>query len=328
MQPITLMRPATVTVAADRDRSNVQILLRDRFVKAGGATILQTLLQDAGLAGHWKFRVVKQITANSHTPRIRLVRPGERDYQVQLKIKPGDNSTAVMGKLMVDRGRNLPVPEVYRLLSAVVETAEAEGHIEDAAQHADLDQDDILMGLTAVQLANEKSWGDRTAFLREVGYELGHVDNTTPTAVLLGSLRDAGYLEEIGAAFRLTLAGKLVLSPVEDESEPVAPTPTVEAEPVSSAVPATTAAATTAPKPEAPAVSDPLSLLLAQQRDLQEILRVAGEIQANRATQAKLRQELDGLVAEERRLAGTLQAEALLNLASGIQQLQAGLPSR
>lgn len=343
--------PSTMTdnvaILIDRDGSNVQKELRDRFIRAGGLDILAQLIHDAKLPGHWKFRIVKQFVGSSHTNRVRVLAPNPNDYQIQLKVKPGNNTTAIQGKLMVDKARGLTVQEVYQRLARVIDQAQAETNVEELAKETDLETEDILMGLTAVQIltGRNRAWGDRHEFLRAISLELGHTDNTTPAAVLCSTLRDKSYLEEDGVVFRLTLAGQTLLQPDEQEPEPeeqamVVETPTPKPTPSPTPMqpqqnghhvsrlldlppaPPSTISISSNATPSAPAV-DALAQLLAKQGDLQAVLKISQDIKTNRDKQAQLRAELTKLQNEEKQLVHKIQVDSLLQLAANLKELQA-----
>jgi hypothetical protein len=64
----------------------------DHIRREGGAEVVETLLNAAGLEGHWRVRIDKKIGCTSHTKPISVT--NYQPWGIHIKIKPGDNNTA------------------------------------------------------------------------------------------------------------------------------------------------------------------------------------------------------------------------------------------
>jgi hypothetical protein len=252
------------TVHLTTNRNNLATKLHRDFQACRGADLVAAALKEAGLKGRWDLTIDRGFRASSHTPRLQVCRPAtDRRYELYLKVKPGDNGTAARCKLHIDKNKNISAQALFEKLAVVVEGAHEETPVYVSEG---LLEDDVQMGLVAVQvLTTNKAWGSRRAFLEAAGKELGY-DNTTPAAILFATLTEQGYLEETEHAWRLTLKGHtFIKSDTELESEngvvlssgpPVTPGGSAESKPQT--IPAAAMTNRVSPTSTAPAAPLPL----------------------------------------------------------------------
>lgn len=297
-------------------------LARD-FIKNGGRRLLEDALEAADLRGTWKFRVEKPFHQSGQFPKIVLREPSsDNRHSVEIKAKPGDNSTAVLGHLIVDKSKGMTAHEVYSILSGAVHQAERDSEEPSMELEAGL----VRATLAAVDRLNRGSvWNDRRRFIQLLSERLGYpTENTTPAADLLSALEKEGSLKQTAHAWVLTLSGRMKLTPdtggadwneIEDTAETESPVAQ------KAATPSVNGAHKEAPAPRSAPSAAPMEALLTKAKLMESLVGDAKKLTALKEKRDKIKTQIAEMQKELTACEGEIQTLAAAIDVGGLEEV-------